>query len=158
MLAWLSVWSKVQPCTWHSWCHCLSLSLASLKSRLIWPFWYRLTQVVPEKGPLNVCVRACVRACVYYGVKTFPHSVWMPMGSNCHPGDECMRTEDWVSLGMWYTMLIGSVCNSGARRKHKGFAWDWQDGMVLKRISCFGRLSFRMSHWWKLTGYWLTQV
>ena len=20
------------------------------------PFWYRLTQVVPEKGPLNVCV------------------------------------------------------------------------------------------------------
>jgi len=25
------------------------------------PFWYR---VVPEKGPLNVCVCACLRACV----------------------------------------------------------------------------------------------
>jgi len=25
-------------------------------------FWYRLTRVVLEKGPLNVCV--CVRACV----------------------------------------------------------------------------------------------
>jgi len=26
---------------------------------LVLPFWYRLTWVVPEKGPLNV--RACVR-------------------------------------------------------------------------------------------------
>ena len=24
--------------------------------RLVLPFWYRLTQVVPDKGPLNVCV------------------------------------------------------------------------------------------------------
>ena len=43
---------------WPSWCHCHSLSLASVKSRLVLvlPFWYRLTWVVPEKGPLNVCV------------------------------------------------------------------------------------------------------
>ena len=34
----------------------LSLSLASLKSRLVLPFWYRLIRVVPEKGPLNGCV------------------------------------------------------------------------------------------------------
>jgi len=34
-----------------------SLSLASLKSRLVLPFWYRLTWVVPEKRPLmGVCV------------------------------------------------------------------------------------------------------
>jgi len=26
-----------------------------VKSRLVLPFWYRLTRVVPEKGPLNVC-------------------------------------------------------------------------------------------------------
>jgi len=37
-------------------CHCHSLSLASVKSRLVLPFWYRLTWVVPEKGPLNGCV------------------------------------------------------------------------------------------------------
>jgi len=37
VLAWLSVWSEVQ-------------------SRLLLPFWYRLTRVVPEKGPLNECV------------------------------------------------------------------------------------------------------
>ena len=33
-----------------------SLSLASVKSRLVLPFWYWLTWVVPDKGPLNVCV------------------------------------------------------------------------------------------------------
>jgi len=50
-------------CIWPSWCHCHSLSLASVKSRLVLPFWYRLTRVVPDKEPLNGCV--CVRACVY---------------------------------------------------------------------------------------------
>jgi len=30
-------------------------SLASFKSRLVLPFWYRLTQVVVEKRPLNRC-------------------------------------------------------------------------------------------------------
>ena len=36
---------------------CHSLSLASVKSRLVLPFWYRLTQVVLDKGLLNgVCV------------------------------------------------------------------------------------------------------
>ena len=53
---WLSVWSEVQTCIRPSWCHCLSLSLALVKSRLALPIWYRLTWVVPEKGPLNVCV------------------------------------------------------------------------------------------------------
>jgi len=56
VLAWLSVWSEVQIRIWPSWYHCHSLSLASVKSRLVLPFWYRLTWVVPEKGPLNVCV------------------------------------------------------------------------------------------------------
>jgi len=58
VLAWLSVWSEVQICIWSSWCHCHSLSLASVKSRLVLPFWYRLTRIVSDKGPLNgsVCV------------------------------------------------------------------------------------------------------
>ena len=58
VLAWLSVWSEVQTCIRPSWCHCHSLSLASVKSRLVLPFWYRLTWVVPDKGPLNGCVLA----------------------------------------------------------------------------------------------------
>jgi len=63
VLAWLSVWSVMQTCIWPSWCHCHLLSLASVKSRLVLPpFWYRLTRVVPDIGPLNGCV--CVRVCV----------------------------------------------------------------------------------------------
>jgi len=46
----------VQTCIWPSGFHCHSLSLASVKSRLVLPFWYRLTRVVPYKGPLNGCV------------------------------------------------------------------------------------------------------
>ena len=52
VLVWLSIWSEVQTC---SWCHCHSLSLASVKSRLVLPFWYRSTRVVPDRGPLNRC-------------------------------------------------------------------------------------------------------
>ena len=53
VLAWSSVWSEVQTCIRPSWCHCHSLSIASVKSRSIFPFWYR---VIPDKGPLNGCV------------------------------------------------------------------------------------------------------
>ena len=44
------------------------MSLASVKSSLVLPFWYRLTWVVSEKGPLNECVcyyniTSLLRAC-----------------------------------------------------------------------------------------------
>jgi len=63
VLAWLFVWSDVQICIWPSWCHCHPLPLASVKSRLVLPVWYRLTWVVPDKGLLNGCVCVCV--CVW---------------------------------------------------------------------------------------------
>ena len=66
VLAWLSVWSEVQTCIWPSRCHCHSLSLASVKSRLVLPFWYRLTL---DKGPLNGCV--CVSAWILWHSQTF---------------------------------------------------------------------------------------
>ena len=57
VLAWLSVWSEMQTCISPSWCHCQSLSLAPVKSRSVLPFWYWLTRVVLDKGPLSdVCV------------------------------------------------------------------------------------------------------
>ena len=62
VLAWLSVWSEVQTCIRPSWCHCHLLSLASVKSRLVLPFWYQLTWIILEKGPLTG--RARVRACM----------------------------------------------------------------------------------------------
>ena len=66
-----SAWSEVQTCIWPSWCHCHLLSLAPVKSRLVLPFWYRLTQVVLEKRPLNGCsvvvyyLYAAYQVCVY---------------------------------------------------------------------------------------------
>jgi len=37
----------------------MPLSLATVKSRLVLPFWYWLTWVVPDKEPLNGCVCVC---------------------------------------------------------------------------------------------------
>jgi len=54
------VWSEMHTCIWPSRFHCHSLSVASVKSRLVLPFWYWLTWVVPDKGPLNGCVCVCV--------------------------------------------------------------------------------------------------
>ena len=52
-------------CTiYYSCCH--SLSLASLKSRLVLPLWYWLTRVVPDRGPLNGCVYV-----VYWWLSSF---------------------------------------------------------------------------------------
>jgi len=42
----------------------LPLTVSSFSKIQISPFWYRLTKVVPEKGPLNVCVCVCVCVCV----------------------------------------------------------------------------------------------
>ena len=76
VLVWSSVWIELQTCIWPSWCHCHSLSLALVKSRLILPFWYRLTRVVPDKGPLNVCVCVCVCVCVRACVRACAFSPW----------------------------------------------------------------------------------
>ena len=73
VLAWLSVWSEMQTCIWPSWCHSHSLSLASVKSRLVLPFWYQLTWVVPEKGPLNGCVLTFVEKCISSQARSHIH-------------------------------------------------------------------------------------
>jgi len=53
---WLSFWSEEQTCIWPSWCHYHSLSHASVKSTLVFPFWYRLAVK---------CVCVCVCVCSY---------------------------------------------------------------------------------------------
>jgi len=57
VLAWLglSVWSDVQTCWWPL---LLTVSCFS-KIQIGLPFWYPLTWVVPDKGPLNGCVCVC---------------------------------------------------------------------------------------------------
>ena len=89
-----------------SWCHCHSLSLASVKSRLVLTFWYWLTRIVPEKGPLNGCVCVCAVP-VLFGIpfqtqfvhpthltlsrgilkRTFPSSVHYPVATKSSISD-----------------------------------------------------------------------
>ena len=118
-LAWLSVWSKVQTCIWPSWCHCFSLSLASVKSRLILPFWYRLTRVVLDKGPLNGCV--CVATvgqfscrlsnpCTYDNIMTFGYFF-----AHYDP-------TKYIQCGYWDPVAMFAIC-----REHfcpSGTVWD----------------------------------
>ena len=84
LLAWLSDWSEVQTCIWPSGCHCHSLSLASVKSRLVLPFWYRFTRVFPNGGPLNGCV------CVTSGPRDVSQKCLLPRGSGL-PSNMCTR-------------------------------------------------------------------
>ena len=89
VLAWLSVWSEVQTYIGPSRCHCHSLSLASVKSRLVLPFWYRLTWVVPDKGPLNGCVCVCVWWwCGWLTDRVTGRSQWTLVPDSCpYPAD-----------------------------------------------------------------------
>ena len=57
VLTWLSVWSEVQTCIWPSWCHCHSLLLASVKSRLVFTFLVPAHLGSPgKKAVKRVCV------------------------------------------------------------------------------------------------------
>ena len=66
MLAWLCVWVKVQNCTWPSWCHCHSLSLAPVN-----PDWFYLSgasspglsQTKYKRAVKRLCVCVCWCCC-----------------------------------------------------------------------------------------------
>ena len=97
VLAWFSVWNEVQPCIWPSWCHCHSLSLASVKSRLVLPFWYWLTWVVPDKGPLNRCVCICMDIMCKRDVINIPHAHCSLLGSDCKKQSGASAACNWYS-------------------------------------------------------------
>ena len=64
VLVWLSVWSEVQTCIWSSWCHCHSLSLASVKSWLVFTFLVPAHPGSPGQRAVKrvcVCVRSVIR-------------------------------------------------------------------------------------------------
>ena len=88
--------------------NCHSLSLASVKSRLVLPLWYWLTQVVLDKGPLNVCVCVCV--CIYtmshvcaadtVAVRALVYcsTYLMVMQRRCQPLDLSTNRQQWKKL------------------------------------------------------------
>jgi len=131
VLAWLSVWSKVQTCIRPSRCRCHSPSLASVKSRLVLPFWYRLTRVVPEKGPLNGCV--CV----------------------CYAGRELSGLQS--NLSKWITRLNGyhlsvpvqTQCNAMDKwtLHQSGYSYSGPGSAILVRgFDCIGRGCYWLCH------------
>ena len=85
VMVWLFVCSEVQTCIWLSWCHCHSLSVASIISRLVLPFWYRLTRVVLDSGQLNGCVCVC-----YYLGPDWRHSTVRETPAQCHQSRPCV--------------------------------------------------------------------
>ena len=106
VLAWLSVWSEMQTCIWPSWCHCHSLSLASVKSRLVLPFWYQLTLVVPNKGPLNGCVCVCVPLSLFvYLSVCLSMCQWCWGGFSTHGGTERRVSFVNPAVACCYTIL-----------------------------------------------------
>ena len=118
VLAWLSAWSEVQTCTWPSWCHCHSLSRASVESRLVYPFSYRPTWVVPEKVPLNGYVCVFLLFCItlhslrcrllYSGLSVFCWWAWAvlksPNQSRC-----CLLCRVMGAQGTMYYMWRGTL-------------------------------------------------
>jgi len=106
---WGAGWSDVQTCIWPSWCHCHSLSLTSVKSRLVLPLWYRVTWVVPEKGPLNRCVCVCVCACVRVCSTSYdPVSVHSSLYV-CHR--LVLYCNDWMKqAGIWHRASFHQSC------------------------------------------------
>jgi len=50
--------------------------MASVKSRLVLPIWYQLTQVVPEKGLYRVCVCNYIGSLIKGKFTSILHEVW----------------------------------------------------------------------------------
>ena len=102
VLAWLSVCSEVQTCICSSWCHCHSLSLASVKSRLVLPFWYRLSWVVPKKMSVKrVCVFVIIIVIIMQRLTRHVSVIRMTNGRQrtvVYCGDRVA----WLTCGKWF--------------------------------------------------------
>ena len=110
VLAWLSVWSAVQTCIWSSWCHCHSLSLAPVKSRLVLPFWYWLTRVVLDKGPLNGYVYSLLRLLQYVDRKVQVAATYR--FSLFRDWDFYSQENQSVKIvGEWHCIIAGNIQN-----------------------------------------------
>ena len=99
MLARLSVWSEVQTCIWPSWCHCHSLSHASVKSKIGFTFLVPAHPGVLDKGPLNECsVNECNHShySLYYCILAFTHSCHKLRMSTCNKDQWCYWWWRWL--------------------------------------------------------------
>ena len=96
-----------------------SLSLASVKSRLVLPFWYRLTRVVLDKGPLNGCVCVCFVPYI---------AICSQSASGCHgntPGLPSLTLWCGRSIARTHGRLI-AIHHAAGRRQARGYYDDRQ--------------------------------
>ena len=138
MLAWLSAWSGVQTCIWPSGCQCYSLSLASVKSSLVLPFWYRSTQVVPDKVPLNRCVCVVLFLCLahfllaYFIGEVFVHFSHWSYGVHCRSFAYC-----WL---WWYfsstSVTAAASVILGILKAHRVWNVRWCSSFCLHGNYC----------------------
>ena len=137
VLAWLSVWSEVQTCIWPSWCHCHSLSLATVKFRLVLPFWYRLTWVVPDKVPLNMCVCVCVLGNVRTSLLYWLNSDW------------------WFHSkknGLFYVVLLKSSI-SATTYARSSINLGWMDATNLQQVVSYFCYSLIVPQYGQMNGW-----
>jgi len=76
--------------------------LASLKSKLVLPFWYRLTQVVLEKRPIN----GCSSSSIIISIKTEPLTLSLVMAIVSACASQ-IRSNDFLAL---YKFVCICVC------------------------------------------------
>ena len=102
-------------------------SLASFKSRLVLPFWYRLTQVVLVKRPLNGCSSSVV---VRWDFLSMYHiwSLWV------HPLWSCewrCKIRKWGGLGQLAPQCHHSIeriqLNIRLNRNHASILYRFRD-------------------------------
>jgi len=88
---------EVQICIWPSWCHCHSLSLASIKSRLVLvPAYPGNPGQSPEVCEMDVCVCmcACVCACLH------------------------VNYSEWLVVNDWFAVVTGDHRNVNHTHRH----------------------------------------
>ena len=144
VLAWLSVWSEMQTCIWPSWCHCHSLSLASVKSRLVLPYSYYMEVKISicKEGILwgkHVPAR-CHTGCVLHVLFDTPVYRWC---SSCVVMTH-LCTDGVLYVWLWHTCVQVVFFTSCIVLIHTCvqvvffmYLWSIDIDAVLTAMSCF---------------------
>ena len=91
------------------------------KIQIFLPFWYRLTRVVPEKGPLNGCVCVCV--CV------------------CHLQAHCQESGSLVEYGLPLPLPC-SLCRAAIERAFR--VWSDVSPLTFTEVSSASDADFKL--------------
>ena len=98
------------------------------------PFWYRLTRVVPDKGPLNVCVCVCVDLIFYVWRNRWRktemfafNKLFWKLCLHRHLSQDCVRDQDFLTMNslieMPFSWTAGLVNLVSDGTMMDGFVW-----------------------------------